>query len=74
MFFDKNFCEKHPKDNLYHSGPAGNNGCTNKLWRNTMQGKVEICGVNTARLKTLTPAQMDELLIKTKNGDENVSI
>ena len=36
-----------------------------------MQGKVEICGVNTARLKTLTPAQMDELLIKTKNGDEN---
>ena len=36
-----------------------------------MQGKVEICGVNTARLKTLTPAQMDELLLKTKEGDEN---
>ena len=36
-----------------------------------MQGKVEICGVNTARLTTLTPAQMDELLIQTKNGDEN---
>ena len=35
-----------------------------------MQGKVEICGVNTARLKTLTPAQMDELLLKTKEGDE----
>ena len=31
-----------------------------------MQGKVEICGVNTARLKTLTPAQMDELLPKAK--------
>ena len=27
-----------------------------------MQGKVEICGVNTARLKTLSPAQMDALL------------
>ena len=36
-----------------------------------MQGKVEICGVNTARLKTLTPAQMDELLRKAKAGDEN---
>ena len=36
-----------------------------------MQGKVEICGVNTARLKTLSPVQMDELLIRAKNGDEN---
>ena len=36
-----------------------------------MQGKVEICGVNTARLKTLTPAQMDALLLQAKNGDEN---
>ena len=36
-----------------------------------MQGKVEICGVNTARLRTLTPAQMDELLIKSKSGDED---
>jgi hypothetical protein len=27
-----------------------------------MQGKVEICGVNTARLKTLTHAEMDTLL------------
>ena len=36
-----------------------------------MQGKVEICGVNTARLKTLTPEQMDELLIKAKQGDES---
>ena len=35
-----------------------------------MQGKVEICGVNTARLKTLTPAKMDELLLKAKDGDE----
>ena len=36
-----------------------------------MQGKVEICGVNTARLKTLTPVQMDELLIKAQAGDED---
>ena len=36
-----------------------------------MQGKVEICGVNTARLKTLSPAQMDTLLLKAKDGDEN---
>lgn len=35
-----------------------------------MQGKVEICGVNTARLKTLSHAQTDELLLKAKNGDE----
>ena len=34
-----------------------------------MQGKVEICGVNTARLKTLTPAEMDNLLIRAKGGD-----
>ena len=36
-----------------------------------MQGKVEICGVNTARLKTLSPQKMDELLLKVKDGDES---
>ena len=35
-----------------------------------MQGKVEICGVNTARLTTLTPAQMDALLLQARQGDE----
>ena len=35
-----------------------------------MQGKVEICGVNTARLKVLSQADMDVLLRKAKNGDE----
>ena len=34
-----------------------------------MQGKVEICGVNTARLKVLSQAEMDKLLIKAKDGD-----
>ncbi len=36
-----------------------------------MQGKVEICGVNTAKLKTLSPVQMDALLLRAKNGDES---
>ena len=36
-----------------------------------MQGKVEICGVNTARLKVLSQQQMDCLLLQAKNGDEN---
>ena len=35
-----------------------------------MQGKVEICGVNTARLKTLTASQMEDLLKKANEGDE----
>ena len=34
-----------------------------------MQGKVEICGVNTARLGLLTAQQMDELLRRAKLGD-----
>ena len=34
-----------------------------------MQGKVEICGVNTSRLKTLTPVEMDTLLHRASQGD-----
>ena len=34
-----------------------------------MHGKVEICGVNTARLKTLRQDEMTELLRRTKAGD-----
>lgn len=34
-----------------------------------MQGKVEICGVNTAKLKTLKQSQMEELLKKAQAGD-----
>ena len=34
-----------------------------------MQGKVEICGVNTARLKTLTATEMDALLMRSAAGD-----
>ena len=34
-----------------------------------MQGKVEICGVNTAKLKVLKNHETMELLQRTKNGD-----
>jgi len=36
-----------------------------------MQGKVEICGVNTARLKVLSQVEMDTLLRRAKEGDKN---
>ena len=36
-----------------------------------MQGKVEICGVNTSRLRILTAGEMDELLRRSRSGDEN---
>ncbi len=35
-----------------------------------MQGKVEICGVNTARLQVLPQKEMDRLLLAAKHGDE----
>ncbi len=35
-----------------------------------MQGKVEICGVNTGRLKTLTHEEMDTLLRLSRAGDK----
>ena len=35
-----------------------------------MQGKVEICGVNTARLNILSHQQMEQLLLQAKEGDE----
>ena len=34
-----------------------------------MQGKVEICGVNTSALRLLSPVEMDMLLRRTKEGD-----
>ena len=34
-----------------------------------MQGKVEICGVNTSRLAVLPQAEMDMLLRRAKEGD-----
>jgi len=34
-----------------------------------MQGKVEICGVNTAKLKVLSQTEMDALLLRSRAGD-----
>ena len=34
-----------------------------------MQGKVEICGVNTSKLKTLTNAEMMQLIRASQGGD-----
>ena len=34
-----------------------------------MQGKVEICGVNTSKLKVLKNEETMELLRRTKQGD-----
>lgn len=34
-----------------------------------MQGKVEICGVNTSKLAVLSPVEMDMLLRRAKEGD-----
>ena len=36
-----------------------------------MQGKVEICGVNTSKLKTLSQSDMDILLRRARDGDES---
>ena len=36
-----------------------------------MQGKVEICGVNTSRLRILSQAEMDRLLRRVRLGDES---
>ena len=38
---------------------------------NMRYNKVEICGVNTSKLKVLTDEKKKELLIKAKNGDMN---
>ena len=35
-----------------------------------MQGKVEICGVNTSRLKVLSQLEMDTLLRRAREGDK----
>ena len=35
-----------------------------------MQGKVEISGINTARLKTLKNEEMVQLLRRSREGDE----
>ncbi len=46
-----------------------NAGCLQGRRGTFMFGKVEICGVNTAKLPTLTAAETDALLRRAKNGD-----
>ena len=46
-----------------------NAGCLQGRRGTFMLGKVEICGVNTAKLPTLTAAETDALLRSAKNGD-----
>ena len=36
-----------------------------------MQGKVDICGVNTSRLTVLSQQEMDQLLRQVRRGDDN---
>ena len=40
------------------------------IQEDTMQGKVEICGVNTARLRVLSQVEMDTLLQQVQQGDQ----
>jgi RNA polymerase sporulation-specific sigma factor len=68
MFFWPRTTPEAPR-RLYDYPQNGNTSFTEKR-RATMQGKVEICGVNTARLKTLTHAEMDTLLRLAKAGDK----
>ena len=46
-----------------------NAGCLQGRRGTFMLGKVEICGVTTAKLPTLTAAETDALLRRAKNGD-----
>ncbi len=39
------------------------------MWEDGMQGKVEICGVDTAKLGTLKPGETEALLRKSRAGD-----
>ena len=39
-----------------------------------MQGKVDICGVNTSQLTVLTQAETEMLLRRAKEGDERAAI
>ena len=36
-----------------------------------MLGKVELCGINTAKLPTLSAAEMDALFLRLRSGDKN---
>lgn len=52
-----------------HHADILNAGCLQGRRGTFTLGKVEICGVNTAKLPTLTAAETDALLRRAKNGD-----
>ena len=52
-----------------HHADILNAGCLQGRRGTFMLGKVEICGVNTAKLPTLTAAETDALLRRAKDGD-----
>ena len=58
-------------ENLYQSVSAGKyyRGNNEAGGTERMQGKVEICGVNTARLPRLNSRETEELLAKARAGD-----
>ena len=39
------------------------------MYAKTVSHRVEICGVNTSKLKNLTAEEKRELLLKAHNGD-----
>ncbi len=51
------------------TAPNGNTTAQNGFLGGIMQGKVEICGVNTAKLRSLGPGEPEELLRRCKQGD-----
>ena len=67
----ENFCEKSPNNKFCMFCLRREILLLSFIYRRqTMQGKVEICGVNTSRLKVLSQAEMDTLLRLAKAGDK----
>jgi len=66
----KIFVQFLQKAELYVFSLFGNTEYINYIQEASMQGKVELSGVNTARLSVLSQAQMEQLLLQAKEGDE----
>ncbi len=63
--------ERKPAGSVYQNRTLGNTYTILEFFRRyAMQGKVEICGVNTSKLKTLKNDEMVRLLKLAKEGDE----
>ena len=71
LFSGKNFCAVLTKTLAGMKIPRTEILVASSFFGGAMQGKVEICGVNTAQLKVLSQTQMDSLLLQAKKGDAN---